>query len=498
MISRSTHHRRMPLPRALTAAAERLVGLHSVRLPDRLDDFFAPAMMAVSLALVLAAAYLFFRPVVARRGGADSLAKARDIVRRHGAGTLDYFALRGDKQFFFWGASLVAYGVYGGVCLVSPDPIGPVAEREEVWKAFRRFADDKGWTLAVLGAGEEWLPTYRTSGMHDLYVGDEAVVDVTRFTLEGGRYKGLRQAVNRIAKYGYTISFHDPASLSLELRTALEAVMTKSRRGDVERGFSMTLGRAFDPSDEGLLLAVVHNPAGDPVAFIQYVPAAGIDGYSLDLMRRDDGEHPNGLMDFAIVETIKYLALHSRHGLGLNFAAMRAVLAGEAGEGLTQRIQAWMLRRMSDSMQIESLWKFNAKYDPRWQPRYALYDSPEHALPFAVAVARAESFWELPVIGRFLSPSAARLETAGGLSSEAPVGPPAPVAPHNSSLEASGQSSDDKLTAGTNLLVTRPDEGAERRQTARRGPTSPLRLAQWQPGGGAAGGGAAAPPARGR
>ena len=418
MISRGTRHRRMPLPRAFTAASARLVGLRTVTLPDRLDDFFAPAMMAVSLTLVLAAAYLFFRPVVARRGAAaiDSLARARDIVRRHGAGTLDYFALRGDKQFFFWGASLVAYGVYGGVCLVSPDPIGPVAEREEVWKAFHRFADIQGWTLAVLGAGEEWLPTYRNSGMHDLYVGDEAVVDCTRFSLDGGRYKGLRQAVNRIAKYGYTISFHDPARIDPVLRSALESVMTKSRRGDVERGFSMTLGRAFDPSDEGLLLAVVHNPDGDPVAFSQYVPAAGIDGYSLDLMRRDDGEHPNGLMDFAIVETIKHLRETGRKGLGLNFATMRAVLAGEAGEGLTQRIQAWLLRRMSDSMQIESLWKFNAKYDPHWQPRYALYDSPEHALPVAIAVARAESFWELPVIGRFLSPSATRVETMAGVT----------------------------------------------------------------------------------
>ena len=36
--------------------------------------------------------------------------------------------------------------------------------------------------------------------------------------------------------------------------------MTKSRRGDVERGFSMTLGRVFDPDDAGLLLAIVHGP----------------------------------------------------------------------------------------------------------------------------------------------------------------------------------------------------------------------------------------------
>ena len=372
-------------------------------------------MLTVTVGLLLAAAWLLFRPVVSRRlvvgsGRNPDLVRARDIVRRHGAGTLDYFALRADKQFFFWGDSVVAYGVYGGVCLVSPDPIGPEAEREEGWRAFRRFADQRGWTLAVLGAGEEWLPIYRATGMHDLYVGDEGVVDVSRFSLEGGRNKGLRQAVNRIAKYGYTISFHDPASLTPSLRHQLDQVMTKSRRGDVERGFSMTLGRVFDPEDHGLLLAVVHGPAtngsgSEPVAFCQFVPAPGIDGYSLDLMRRDAGEHPNGLIDFAIVETIRHLRTRNKRGLGLNFATMRAVLAGESGEGVRQRVQAWLLRRMSDSMQIESLWKFNAKYDPHWQPRYALYDAPEHALPAAIAVARAESFWELPLIGRFLVPT---------------------------------------------------------------------------------------------
>ncbi|HEX3542029.1 MAG TPA: phosphatidylglycerol lysyltransferase domain-containing protein [Acidimicrobiales bacterium] len=423
-LAASRHHQRLPLPRAFLAATERLVGVRSVRLPDRLDDFFAPAMVAIAIGLGLAVAYLLSRPVVAHRAaspaaggvpagvnlGAGGLGRARDVVRRYGSGTLDYFALRPDKEFFFWGDSVVAYGIYGGVCLVSPDPIGPRAEREEVWKAFRRFADRSGWTLTVLGAGEDWLPVYRAAGMHDLYVGDEAVVDCGRFTLDGGRFKGLRQAVNRVAKYGYTITFHDPATIDVALRRQLEGVMTKSRRGDFERGFSMTLGRAFDASDDGLLLAVVWGPAGadgeaEPVAFCQYVPAPGINGYSLDLMRRDSGEHPNGLLDFAIVETIRYLKAQGKTGLGLNFATMRAVLAGEAGDGLSQRIQAWLLRRMSDSMQIESLWKFNAKFDPDWLPRYALYDSPEHALPCAIAVARAESFWELPVIGRFLVPS---------------------------------------------------------------------------------------------
>jgi hypothetical protein len=37
-----------------------------------------------------------------------------------------------------------------------------------------------------------------------------------------------------------------------------------------------------------------------------------------------------------------------------------------------------------------------------------VYDSLESFLPAALAVAKAESFWELPVIGRWLTPSAAR------------------------------------------------------------------------------------------
>lgn len=400
--------------RAAVATLERLVGIDHVYLPSTINTFFSPAVTTVGVALGLGLLALAFRPVVMRGRTADShdvdLRRAREVVERYGSGTLDYFALRPDKQFFFWGDTVTAYAVYGGVCLVSPDPVGPVPERQPAWRAFRQFVDEHGWVLGGLGAGEDWLAVYRDTGMRDLYVGDEGVVRIDGFSLQGGKFKSLRQAVNRVARHGYRVTFHDPACLDPSMRSALERVMTRSRRGDVERGFSMTLGRAFDPADRGLLLAVAHAPGqgeelGEPVAFCQYVPAPGIGGYSLDLMRRDAGNHPNGLIDFVVVESIRYLHQRGAKALGLNFATMRAVLAGEAGDGLAQRVQAGFLRRMGDSMQVESLWKFNAKFDPDWQPRFAVYDAPEHALAIALAIARAESWWEIPVIGRFLRPA---------------------------------------------------------------------------------------------
>jgi lysylphosphatidylglycerol synthetase-like protein (DUF2156 family) len=419
-------------PLVLLAVVERMVGLQTVALVDPVNDWVAPSMLAVGIGLAVVTLYLLTRPVVdrtlsSRRPGSDgehhasrraAELRARDIVRRHGTGTLDYFALRDDKQWFFHRDSLVAYAVYGGVCLVSPDPIGPHSERLHVWDAFRRFCDRRGWGVAVIAAAEEWLPIYRSSGMRHVYIGDEAVVDVQRFSLAGGKMKGLRQAVARVERYGYTVEFFDPSAVPIELANELVDLMGRNRRGNHERGFSMMLGRIFDQRDAGLLLTVVFGPGHDAVAMCQFVPSAAIRGYSLDLMRRDPGEHPNGLLDYALCSTIEHLRAGGQRGLSLNFAAMRSTLEGESGDGITQRLERWALKRMSTILQIESLWRFNAKYEPSWLPRYVVFDSAEQFAPTLVTILRAEAMTEVPVIGRLLVPSAARRR---GLAASVPA-----------------------------------------------------------------------------
>lgn len=423
-------HHELTWMQAIRAGIERMVGITTVPVGPRLDQFLIPVMVTITVGLVAYTGWVLFGPVLAKRLAAPAEAdadRARQIVATSGGDTLAYFALRDDKRWFFHGDTLIAYAVTQGVALVSPDPIGPVADRRRAWFAFRQHADDHGWPIAVMGASEDWLPIYHASGMREMYVGDEAVADVRRFSLDGGHNKGLRQAVNRIANNGYRMEFHDPADLAPEIESALRGLMTESRRGEMERGFSMTLGRIFDPRDTGLLLAICFGPDGAPAAFCQYVPAPAIDGYSLDLMRRSERpDHPNGLTDYVVVETMRHLREQGMVGLGLNFATMRAVLAGERGDNTTRRVERWFYRKMSDSMQIESLWRYNEKFDPDWVPRFACYDSAEHLLASATALAKAESWWDIPVVGRFFRPDgtpelfpAAEVETE--LSNDVPV-----------------------------------------------------------------------------
>jgi lysyl-tRNA synthetase class 2 len=367
--------------------------------------FGTAVMVALGLGLVASTLWVLFSPrEFSPLDNATHHAereRARALVEQYGGGTLDYFALRDDKQWFFRGSSVVAYAVRAGVCLVSPDPIGPVGDREATWAAFMRYVEESGWSVTVLGAASDWLAVYEGSGLRSVYLGDEAVVDCAAFTLEGREMRSLRQAQHRVQRAGYTVTFHDPAALDADLSGRLVELSIRSRRGEVERGFSMTLSRLFDPEDTGLLLSVARDAAGTPQAFAQWMPARDLHGWSLDVMRRNtDLDLPNGIMDFLVIEMISHVATRGG-GLCLNFAVMRTIVSGE-DNGLLARLGRTTAGGALGGTQLESLWRFNAKYRPRWVPRYVILGSIDALPSQGLVMADAEGITELPVLGRFL------------------------------------------------------------------------------------------------
>src|SRR5262249_12894903 len=144
-----------------------------------------------------------------------------------------------------------------------------------------------------------------------------------------------------------------------------------------ERGFAMSIGGLDDgPASDGVVV-VARDEEGCARGWIHFLPSYGRAAMSLSLMRRDP-ETPNGLTEFLVVRSIELLREQGIDEVSLNCAAFARPLRSPHG-GL-DRAFAKALGFASRWFQIESLYRFNAKFFPRWEPRYLLYQGST-ALP---------------------------------------------------------------------------------------------------------------------
>ena len=325
--------------------------------------------------------------------------QVRGILDRWGeVDSLSYFALREDRSVLFSrsGKAAVSYRVVGTVSLAAGDPLGD----PEAWPgAIETWLDEAisfGWVPAVLGASDQGARSYHRAGLDALELGDEAVVDIGEWSLEGRSMRVVRQAVSRCTRAGYTVSHDRAEDISAENWTELRRLANAWRDGPVERGFSMALGRFGDVRDNRSMVVVARDAEGVVKGILNFAPW-GTDGLSLDLMRRDR-ETENGLIEHMVVALIKDCPTLGIRRISLNFAVFRSVFArGERlGAGPVQRATHAVLLWASRFWQIESLYRANAKYHPEWVPRYLCFRSSGDLPRVGVAALRAEAFIVAP------------------------------------------------------------------------------------------------------
>jgi lysyl-tRNA synthetase class 2 len=369
-------------------------------MPEARGDLFAIVSGALGIFTLVVTGYLFLRPAAprARLGLADS-ARIRELLAKHGdRDSLGYFALRTDKSVIWspTGKACIGYRVVSGVMLASGDPIGDPEAWPGVIGPFLDEAARHAWVPAVMGCSELGAEVWcREGSLTALELGDEAIVSVADFSLNGRSMRNVRQMVNRVSKNGYVAEVRRVGDIPQREIDAILRAADSWRGTQTERGFSMALGRIGAVGDENCVLATA-TENGVVRAVLQLVPW-GPDGLSLDLMRRDKAAQP-GLNDFLIVETIKAAPDLGVKRISLNFAVFRAAL--ERGEriGAGPVLRAWrsVLIFLSKWFQIESLYKFNAKFGPVWQPRFFVFPSTKDTPRIAMAALEAEAFLVWP------------------------------------------------------------------------------------------------------
>ena len=369
---------------------------------DGRSDGYHLLTSALGLFTLVVTAYLFLRPAEpkARLTPADE-ERIRQLLGKYGdRDSLGYFALRDDKSVIWspTGKACVCYRVVSGVMLAGGDPLGDPEAWPGAIQAFLDQAARHAWAPAVMGCSELGAEVWcREGDLTALELGDEGIVNVADFSLSGRSMRNVRQMVSRVSRNGYTAEVRRVGDVPRQEIDAILQVADSWRGSHTERGFSMALGRVGAPGDEQCVIATAMCD-GTLRAVLHFVPW-GSDGLSLDLMRRDRGSQP-GLNDFLIVEAIKAASCLGVKRISLNFAVFRAAL--ERGEriGAGPVLRAWrsILLFLSKWFQIESLYKFNAKFSPIWQPRFFVFPTAKDAPRIALAALEAEAFLVWPAL----------------------------------------------------------------------------------------------------
>ena len=366
----------------------------------RFPEVFHFTMLGFGVTTMIVVAYLALRPFepVASLTAEDE-ERLRGVLAAHGRrDSLGYFALRRDKSVVWSqsGKAAITYRVVQGVALASGDPIGDPEAWPGAMAAYRRVTEEYAWTPAVIGCSEQGATVYRRElGLSALEMGDEAIVEVEDFTLDGRAMRGVRQACTRISRADYRVQIRRARELDpTEIKTLTAAAA--AWRGDAaERGFSMALSRLADPADPDCVIATADQD-GRLRGLLNFVPW-GPDGLSLDLMRRDPAAD-NGLNEYMIAKVIDAGPELGVSRVSLNFAMFRDAL--ERGEkiGAGPASRAWraLLIFLSRFWQIESLYRFNVKFRPYWEPRCISYPAARDLPRIALAALEAEAFFTQP------------------------------------------------------------------------------------------------------
>ena len=294
-----------------------------------------------------------------------------DVVRmliKNSPRSAHWIGLLGDKKFFFSenNDAFIMYAVKGRTWVALGDPIGPVSSFSRLVWDFHEECDRHNGRLVFHEVGSEYLPLYLDIGLTLLKIGEEALVDLATFSLDGGSKKSLRRIARKLGQEGYCfeiISQESIAGILPELKAISDDwLLTKHTR---EKGFS--IGCFNETYLLQTPIAVVRTADGI-VAFANVWATGDKQELSVDLMRYSHLAPP-GIMDYLFVQILQWGGAQGYRVFNLGMAPF-AGMENRPVAPLWNRMGAFLYRHGENFYNFQGLRQYKEKFDPVWKPKY--------------------------------------------------------------------------------------------------------------------------------
>lgn len=300
----------------------------------------------------------------------EEMADADRVIAAQSS-TFPFLAYLKDKSLLFNDerTAFIMYAVQGRTWVALGDPVGPEHESAGLVRRFLERCDDFGGVPVFYQIGKTRLHVYVDLGLGFVKLGEEAHVDLSRFTLEGGDAARYRQAIRRLEKDGTTFRIVDTAgvpALMPELRDISNDWL--AAKATAEKGFSLGF---FDEAYLSRFPVAVIERAGRILAFANVWPGGHREELSVDLMRhRSDA--PPSVMETLFVHVFKWGHEHGYQRFALGMAPLSGFEASPVAS-LWNRLGGFLYEHGEAIYNFQGLRAFKEKFNPVWEPRYLAY-----------------------------------------------------------------------------------------------------------------------------
>ncbi|MBD2496001.1 phosphatidylglycerol lysyltransferase domain-containing protein [Nostoc sp. FACHB-280] len=357
----------------------------------RFGEFFADSIYIIAASTITFAVVMLLQPVFLQNPATlIEQQKAKKIVEDYGCSSLAAITLLNDKSYFFSpsGKSVIAYVPKGRGAIALGDPIGPIEERQEVIVSFQQFCQCNDWYPAFYQTSPDDLDLYISLGFRILKIGEEAIVDLKNFTLQGKAGKNFRPSINRLTKLGYQVSFYQPP-INHDLLHQLKSVSDewlKMAQGSEKR---FSLGWFDEAYLRNCEIAVVHTPDGGIAAFTNILPEYQLNEITIDMMRHR-ASMENGMMDFLFTSLLQHFQEKGYDSFNFGLSALAGVGENSTSRRL-EKVLRYLYEHLNGFYNFQGLHAYKDKFRPNWEPRYLVYPSLTALPDVVVALIRADS-----------------------------------------------------------------------------------------------------------
>lgn len=315
----------------------------------------------------------------------EEKSRSASLIQKFAVSSLDYFKTYPDKMLFAPEGlnAFISYRISRNFAVVLENP---VAEDEMSMKkcirAFSRFCYKNGLKDIYYRVPRESLHLYHELLRKSLFIGQEAIVDLDKFKLEGGERKSLRNALNKVKAEGYTIHVYRPPlrdGLVQRMKSVSEEWLKLTGRKEIV--FSQ--GMFIDKEIKYQVVITVENREELVAAFLNIIPDFAKGEGTYDLQRKTEAS-PNGVMDSLIIEMFSYFRSAGIRYVNLGFAPMSGV---NEPQNFPERSMKFAYEKISSFAHFKGLRDYKEKFSPEWKDKYLIYSNEYDLLSIPAAIS---------------------------------------------------------------------------------------------------------------